>query len=221
MLFCLGAAALTYRALRGGEDVARTELARLEAPANAPSAPSAPAPGWSRDEHAEALARERGVLERSGTRAPALEVAPDAPLELRLIATRARVLRAPQGGAGRADDAVALPAESGALALALWTELQLDRLALGQGPADGLDDACARLERFAADPALAVRADGTATLVRSALGRAVGLGLAEGPPPAAAPALLEPEWFAALERAGREPGFGGRVPVGQLARPAR
>ncbi len=207
---------------------ARRITIQIEQPAEDPFAPPPPvavpaadelrAAAHRREARENERARERFVLLARGAQAPRFESAPestsDATRGPELLAARAALLRA---GADAEDaDAVPVSAEpSDALGLALWCELELDRLVLTGRSSEGLGPACQRLAHLAQDSALEARAPGSAALVRAALGRARGLGLlewlAEGDAsdaPDEPVELLTPAWFAALERAGRESGLG-------------
>lgn len=223
-------AAAALALLAAGTLLAAWRLQRAPAPRLAlraePAAAPAPASGANdalaldvarlRDAARQsALARERALLEQRAAHAPVVELGPNASPEARLLAARAQTLRAGLVGAGREEP---LPPPPEALGLALWTELELDRLVLTGAPSDALPTACLRLQDLARDAALAARSPGTAALVRSAERRALGLGLLEGQPPESSPELLSRAWFVALDEAGRESGLEDAPWKGWLAR---
>ncbi len=203
---------------------ARRITIQIEQPAEDPFAPPPPvavpaldelrAAAHRREARENERARQRFVLLARGAQAPRLEIAPGSPSEAtrgpELLAARAALLRAGADGDADAVPVTAEPAD--ALGLALWCELELDRLVLTGRSSERLGPACLRLAHLAQDSALVAHAPGSAALVRAALGRALGLGLlerlAEGDASEEPVELLTPAWFAALERAGRESGLG-------------
>lgn len=161
-----------------------------------------------REERENARARERFLLQMRGPSAPTGALAPDAPLELRLLAKRGHFLRGPVLSLDGANE-FKPGAESGALALVLWVEFQLDRLVLTGRAAPELGIAAQELARLASDGALPATAPDCARLAAAAVARARSQGVvedspAQSSPPDPAARLLSQEWFEAFEGAGRE-----------------
>lgn len=217
VLHLVGAPALAYWILRERVPERRFTL-HVELPAEEPfaseSGPRGDEPpdaddlerlARRREARENALARTRYLLTERGPSAPLSELPPGAPRELVLLAARAHCLRTRSPVVGAAPEEHT--PEPSQLALALWVEAELDRLALGVATSSALPSACSRLVELSSDARLAGRAPGTSALLKAALARAVALGLVDGPPPPSAPALLSPEWFAALAAAGREAGI--------------
>lgn len=146
-------------------------------------------------------ARSRFVLAEAAARVPRTAAGPGDAQAVVLLALRGETLRAE-----------ALPPQAiewsslEPLELALWIELELDRLVRWGQATSALGPACARA--MSAAHQLAPLRPGTAELLHRAAGRAGRLGLFDSAPEVAAD-LLAPVWFEALERSGREHALDG------------
>lgn len=165
----------------------------------------------AREAHENAEARERFVLEQRGPTAPVVALPADAPLALRLLAERARFLRAPR--AVPPSDEPEPPAPGAepareALELALWLEAALDRRVLVKRSAPALSEIAQRLSAHLASDAFERSWPGTAALGRAALARARALGAMEGEKSPGAASVPGADWSRALAEAGVEAGLG-------------
>lgn len=207
-LHVVAAPAVAYWVLREGAPERRLTL-RVEL---APEADLAPDPGPRtgpedelvrlariREARANERARERFLLIHAGPSAPPCALEPAAPVEVALLAERARSLRTRSF-----DQPVREWSSLRPLGLALWLDLESDRLVLTGQATPALAVAAAQAQALASGEDAA--AAGTRALLRSAASRATRLGLTDSGP-TEGHELLSPAWFEALERAGTEAGL--------------
>jgi hypothetical protein len=208
LLHALAAPAVAYWILREPEpprplyffiEPAVEEFAPELAPATESVDVVAELARW-REQRENALCRARFLVRR--VTPPELELTPQAPVEVRLLAARARQMRL------RAPQALELDArELSSLGLALWLEFQADRVSLGAASDPLVEPLSERLRRTRAELAPEARASGIGAVLGAAERRSRELGWLDGPA-LDGPEYLSRAWFEALARAGEESGLG-------------